>query len=188
MKKTKIMTAAIALCMAAAMFAGCSTNETAGETAVATRIEGGQTQIAIENSEADTSMENEYGFTYNGYKIYPGMPASEALAICGDDYDQREDASCAGQGVDVAYMYQGFTLGAYRDQGVELIEVIQIDDSIIDCGGFHVGDSLKDTKALLGTPTSEYEFGAAYKGTKTQLELLTDGVDTINEIVYRVIR
>lgn len=187
MKKTKIMTAAIALCMAAAMFAGCSTNETAGETAVATRIEGGQTQIAIENSEVDTSMENEYGFTYNGYKIYPGMPASEALAICGDDYDQRVDKSCAGQGEEVTYTYQGFTIEAYRDQGVELIKVIQIDDPIIDCGGFHIGDSLKDTKALLGTPTSEYEFGAVYKGTKTQLELLTDGVDTINGINYRVV-
>ena len=46
MKKTKIMTAAIALCMAATMFAGCSTNETVGETAVATRIEGGQTQVS----------------------------------------------------------------------------------------------------------------------------------------------
>ncbi len=186
MKKTKIMTAAVALCMAAAMFAGCSSEPTSGESAVATRIEGGQTQIAIENSEADTSMDNEYGFTYNGYKVYPGMQSSEALAILGDDYDQREDASCAGQGVDVAYMYQGFTLGAYRDNGVELIEVIQVDDSIIDCGGIHVGDSLKAAKEILGTPTTEYDFGVAYKGIKTQLEILTDGVDTIIGIVYRV--
>ena len=55
MKKTKIMTAAVALCMAAAVFAGCSSEPASGETAVATRIEGGQTQIAIENSAADLS-------------------------------------------------------------------------------------------------------------------------------------
>ena len=187
MKKTKIMTAAIALCMAAAMFAGCSNGQT-DESAVAIRVEGGQTRIAIEDYEYDASYENEYGFSHNGYMIYPGMESSVALAMLGDDYDQREDASCAGQGVDVAYMYQGFTLGAYRDNGVELIEVIEINDSIIDCGGIHVGDSFKDAKEILGKPSSEYDFGAAYDGTKTRLEILTDGVDTINQIIYRVVR
>ena len=56
MKKTKIITAAVGFCVAASMMAGCSSqggSTGGGETAAATRIEGGQTQIAIENSAAD---------------------------------------------------------------------------------------------------------------------------------------
>ena len=186
MKKTKIITTAIALCMAATMFAGCSSSQEPLETAAATRIEGGQTQIAVENSQEDVSTEGEYGFTYNGYKILPGTETKDALAILGDDYDMRQDASCAGQGVDVAYMYNGFTLGAYNVNGSELIQVIDVTDPIIDCGGIHVGDSVKATKDLLGTPDVSDDYGFVYMGTTTQLQIITDGVDKIVEIVYRV--
>lgn len=184
MKKTKIITTAVALLIAATMFAGCSREPL--ETAVATRIEGGQTQISVEISQDDSAFEGEYYFSKNGYKIMPGMSSAEAVAICGDEYDQRQDASCAGQGVDVAYMYNGFTLGAYKVENVELIQVIDVTDGLIDCGGVHVGDSVKATKELLGTPDDSDDYGFIYKGKTTQLQIITDGVDKILEIVYRV--
>ena len=189
MKKTKIITAALGLCVTASMIAGCSNGGgSTGETAAAVRIEGGQTQISVEASAGeDTSADGEYGFSYNGYKIVPGTIADDALAILGDDYDSFEGASCAGQGMDIVYTYAGFSLGAYRGtDNVERIQVIEIEDSIIDCDGIHVGDSLTAAKAKLGTPDAEDDFGVIYKGTKTQLQIITDGADKIMAIVYRV--
>lgn len=191
MKKTKIITAAVGFCVVASMMAGCSSqggSTGGGETAAATRIEGGQTQISVEATVGDdTSAEGEYGFKYNGYTIMPGTKTDEAIAILGDDYEPYEGASCAGQGMDVVYTYSGLQLGAYRGtDNVELIQVIEIEDSIYDCGGIHVGDSLTAAKGILGTPDAEDDFGVIYKGTKTQLQIITDGADKIVAIVYRV--
>ena len=159
MKKTKIFTTVIGLCLIASLFAGC--NSGTQETAQASLIAGGQTQII------------------------PGTEAETAIAALGSNYEYFEGASCAGQGVDIAYMYPGFTLGVYKVNGVELITVIEVDDSLIDCNGIHVGDSLADAKAKYGTPDQEDDFGVIYKGGKTQLQIITDGADGIVSIVYR---
>ena len=109
MKKTKIMTAAIALCMAATMFAGCSTNETVGETAVATRIEGGQTQIAIENSDVETGEAvRGYAFSHNGYEIGIGSNEELVFTAMGEPSDSEAVANCAGLGMGINnYYYDG---------------------------------------------------------------------------------
>ena len=54
MKKIKIITAAIGLCMAASLFAGC--NNQTGESAQVSRIEGGQTKISVENGGSDNAV------------------------------------------------------------------------------------------------------------------------------------
>ena len=185
MKKTKIFTTVIGLCLIASLFAGC--NSGTQETAQASLIAGGQTQITVDNGagNTDAAADNEYAFSYNGYKIIPGTEAETAIAALGSNYEYFEGASCAGQGVDIAYMYPGFTLGVYKVNGVELITVIEVDDSLIDCNGIHVGDSLADAKAKYGTPDQEDDFGVIYKGGKTQLQIITDGADGIVSIVYR---
>jgi hypothetical protein len=186
MKKTTILTTAISLCMAASMLAGCSQGSSGGETAVATRIEGGQTQISVEASEAaSVSSEDKYKFTYKGYEIAPGSNAAAALEAFGDDYDRVEVASCAYQGVDIVYTYPGFTLYAFSDSGVEYINVIEVTDSLIDCGGISVGDSIQKAKDIYGTPDVGDDYGVLYRSGKTELQISTDGVDTIIAIVYK---
>lgn len=186
MKKTRIITAAIGLCVAASIMAGCSDGGSTAESAAVQRLEGGQTQITVETSANTADSEGEYGFTYNGYKIIPGTETKEAIAILGDDYEIFENASCAGQGMDVVYMYPGVSLGAYREvDGVERVNVIQVTDAIIDCGGMRVGDTVASAKALLGNPDSEDAYSLCYKANKTQIQIVTDGVDKISQIVYR---
>ena len=174
------------------MFAGCSSSENNGETAVATRIEGGQTQIAIENSEPDTSMDNEYGFTYNGYKIYPGMQASEALAILGDDYDQREDASCAGQGLDHVYIFKGGSFQVVShpmdDTSGEckVMYVMLNDDTVATPEGVYIGNTVDQVKAAYGDPDADKSTDSILiytKGTSfIQFEINESNV--VTSIVY----
>lgn len=187
MKKTRIITAIIGLSIAASLMAGCSSQGggSTGETAAATRIEGGQTQISIEASETEALPEGKYRFSYNGFEIVPGAKVETALAAFGDDYDRQEVASCAYQGVDIVYTYPGFTLYAYTDAGVEYINVIEVTNSLINCGGISVGDSIKKAKELYGEPSVGDDFGVLYHDGKTELQISTDGVDTILAIVYK---
>ena len=185
MKRTKIITAAIGLSLAATLLAGCSEGGSTGETAVATRIEGGQTPISIEASESEAVPEGKYKFSYNGFEIVPGAKADTALDAFGDDYDRIEVASCAYQGVDIVYTYPGFTLYAFSDGGVEYINVIEVTNPLTDCGGISVGDSIKTAKELYGEPDVGDDFGVLYRSGKTELQISTDGVDTIVAIVYK---
>ena len=73
MKKTRLITGAIGLCMAAALMAGCSGQSGSGSgseggSAEVQRLEGGQTQITVEAAGVVDSYEGEYGFIHNGYK------------------------------------------------------------------------------------------------------------------------
>ena len=177
MKKTKIITSVIGMCIIASLFAGC--NGETKETAAASRIDGGQTQISVENSETQAvAADGEYAFSYNGYKIVPGSEAEPALAALGDDYERMEVASCAYQGVDIIYSYPGFTLYAFSDSGVEYINVIEVEDSLIDCGGVSVGDSVSIAKNVYGTPAVEDDFGLVYRSGKTEIQVSTTLVQT----------
>ena len=186
-RMTAFIVTALAAVLAVGVMAGCSSQQggSTGETAAVQRLEGGQTQIAIEASESDVLPEGKYRFSYNGFEIVPGAKVDTALDAFGDDYDRMEVASCAYQGVDIVYTYPGFTLYAYTDAGVEYINVIEITNSLINCGGISVGDSIKKAKELYGEPTVGDDFGVLYHDGKTDLQISTDGVDTIVAIVYK---
>ncbi len=193
MKKTKIITAAVGFCVAASMMAGCSSqggSTGGGETAAATRIEGGQTQISVEATVGDdTANDGEYGVIYNGYKIVPGMPWNDAKAILGDDYDQELRADCAGSEFGNTYWYEGVTCEynsvTRAGTDVEIIEFIDVADPIIDCGGFHVGDNIENVKAVLGTPDSDLGMaGVEYWGNTTKLIITPDETGKIMYVKF----
>lgn len=185
MKKTKVITTVMGLCVVASLFAGCNGGGSTGETAAATRIEGGQTQISVEASDNGEAVSGAYKFVYNGYEIAPGSKADSALAAFGDDYDRMEVASCAYQGVDIIYTYPSFTLYAFSDNGVEYINVIEVEDPIIDCGGFSVGDNISAVKAVYGEPVVEDDYGVLYRSGETELQISTDGSEKIVAIVFK---
>ena len=189
MKKTKIIAAAVLACVAATVFAGCNSQEPAsgnGETAAATRIEGGQTQISVENTQGAETATDGYSFSYRGYDIVPGTEAGPIIDVLGDYDDIFQGASCAGQGMDTIYSYPGFQLHTYEEKGVETIRGVVIEDSLIDCNGIHIGQTVAEAKAIFGTPTQEDDFGLLYISGKTALQISTDGAQTIVSIVYRV--
>lgn len=195
MKKTRLITAAIGLCMAAALLAGCSSQGggSTGETVAAQRLEGGQTQIAVEPLTALDSLEGEYGFIHNGYKIAPGMLWNDAKAILGDDYDEKVRADCGSDAIGNIYWYDGFnyTINSKQKIGtdVEVIDFIEMGDPLIDCGGFHVGDNVEDVKAVLGTPDVDLGLaGVEYWGNNTKLVISVDATGKIFSVQYGMIK
>ena len=186
MKKTRLLTAVILASVAAMAIAGCNT-PASGDPAVASRIDGGQTQISVETSGGadNKAPEGGYKFTYKGYDVVPGAEAAPVIKAFGEPKDQFEGASCAGQGLDIIYTYDGFKIYAYEENGVELIDGVEIEDSLIDCNGLHVGDKLDDAKNVFGTPTQEDEFGLLYRSGNTAVQISCDSFGEIISIMYR---
>jgi len=184
MKKEKIISVTMGLCLAASLFAGCDKGGN-GETVAASQLGGGQTQISVENSQgASVSTEGQYCFSFNGYTIMPGTEVQPIIAALGDNYEFLEDFSCAHQGSDTFYMYEGFTIMCAKTDS-EIITKIIIEDSLTDCNGLHVGDSFADAKALLGTPAYEDDFLLKYVASDTELYINSgNGTGEITEITF----
>ena len=183
MKKIKIITAAISLCMAATLFSGC--NNQTGESAAVSRIDGGQTKISVENGGGDQTVSGTYKFSYKGYDIVPGAEIGPVIDTLGEPQETFAGASCAGQGLATLYKYAGFTIYGHEDNGVETVEGIEIEDPLIDCGGIHVGQTLEDAKKIYGEPYQEDDFGILYRSGSTELQINSDEFHSIISIMYR---
>lgn len=184
MKKNKIFTAAVSLAVAASLFAGC--NGAPNESAQASRIEGGQTQISVNVNNGQNAPQGDFKFTYKGYAAVPGAPAAPVIEAFGEAQDQFEGASCAGQGMDIIYTYPGFKLYTYEDASGEIIDAIEVEDPLTDCLGLHVGQTVSDAKRLFGEPVQEDDFGVIFVSGATALQISTDGTETIISIVFRM--
>ena len=186
MKKTRLFTAVILASVAALALAGCNT-PSSGDPAVATRIEGGQTQISVDPSGSDNTKTDVYKFTYKGYDIIPGTEMKPVLEAIGDPVEPPfQAASCAGQGFDTTYNYPGFYIQTYEEGGSELIRGIIITDALVDCGGVHLGDTLEAVKEVYGTPTQEDDFGLDYRSGNVVLRFSTDGFNSVTDITFIV--
>lgn len=162
MKKTKIMTAAIALCMAATMFAGCSNGGSTGDAGAAIRIEGGQTQISIDPAELSVPVKG-YAFQHNGYDIGIGSKENYVFAVMGETYDAEPTANCAGEGMGIDnYYYDRRVRIQIADKTSEVTQ-IEITEPVIDCGGVSVGDSAEAVTSMFGEADYQSEILIKYK-------------------------
>lgn len=187
MKKTKIITTAVLACVAASVFAGCNNGGSTGESAEVTRIEGGQTQIAVESSAVDANTEVKgYSFERNGYKVGIGSTEEVVLAAMGEPEDIEDVANCATGGLGSNYLYFDNRVEIQIPANSNGVAQIIIQDPVIDCGGVSVGDTADKVKATYGEANDESEYILQYKkdgmilqfdlegGKVVSIEFLTD--------------
>ena len=184
MKRIKIIAAAISLCMAASLFAGC--NNTTDESAAVSRIGEGQTKISVDASGSDNQTADVYKFSYKGCNMAPRDLVQPYLDVLGNPVSfDPQAAGCGGQGLYATYYYPSFYIQTYEEDEGEIISFIVITDSLVDCGGVRVGDSLDVAKQVYGTPATEDPFGASFVSGYVTLYIVTDGANTITQIQYR---
>lgn len=176
MKKTKIITAALSLCVMASMFAGCDNGGgSTGETGAAVRIEGGQTQISIEASvgEAVAAVKG-YSIKHNGYEIGIGSTEDSVITAMGEPEKSEEVANCADEGLGSNfYYYDGRVIIEIAAAGG--VTQISVSDPIIDCGGVSVGDSTDAVTAAYGQPDEQTDFIIQYKKDGMVLQFQMEG-------------
>ena len=91
---------------------------------------------------AGASGETGYTFSYNGTAIEMDADASPVLEKLGEPASYFEAASCAFEGLDKTYTYNGFELDTYPNGDKDQVSAVVLkDDSVATLEGICIGDS-----------------------------------------------
>ncbi|MCM1264552.1 MAG: hypothetical protein NC313_17715 [Butyrivibrio sp.] len=166
------MKKAIAIILTASLLllSGCGSN--GGERVIegdVQTIESGNTQTQGTDTSAantgssdvkdDTQTESEqaltaakgYVFSYNGVSVTMDAEAAPIIAALGEPASYFEAASCAFEGLDKIYTYNGFELETYPTNDIDYVStVILKDDSVSTAEGVCIGDSLEKMQQTYG--------------------------------------
>ena len=89
--------------------------------------------------------------------------AAAILASLGNAKSYDESPSCAFEGMDKIYVYNGFRIQTYTLSGKDYIRSIELlDDTYATPEGIMIGASLEAVIAAYGTPAKQTETGLQY--------------------------
>ncbi|NLJ90031.1 MAG: hypothetical protein GX323_03950 [Clostridiales bacterium] len=96
------------------------------------------------NSEGEDKIDN-FAFKYNNIEMAIDDEAKEILDKLGEPMDYFEAPSCAYQGLDRTYYYNGFEITTYAEGEVEYIaSILLVDDTVTTDKGVYIGSSVDD--------------------------------------------
>ena len=135
------------------------------------------TPIAVKNADG-------FVFTVNGTHVYMDENMEDVLTRLGEPRRVFEAPSCAFEGIDRIFSFQGYDLHTYPENEQDFVHTVNFrDDSLATPEGVFLGGSLSDMLAAYGDDY-EQELGQ-YKYTKgqTYLSFIIDE-DEIVAIMY----
>lgn len=137
----------------------------------------------VEDSGSRAAAEG-YCFPVNGVTLVPGTPFDPAAP--GEALSVFEAPSCAIEGTDIVYSYEGFEITAVDDgSGQILYSIYLLDSSLSTAEGLSIGDSEETAEALYGSSWDVSEGVCTCTAGNTRLILiLSDG--TVSSIEYRI--
>lgn len=167
----------LALLLAMAMLmAGCGSS-TAQTTAAATSAAAGA-QTEAESGAQQTASTDGFVFTAEGTEIAMNAEAAPILEKLGKEKSYFESASCAFEGLDKEYTYNGFVLKTYPLNDVDYVSSVTLqDDTVATPEGISIGSELADVKAAYGDSSSDTKCEYV-KGDSQLLILLENGIVT----------
>ncbi len=175
MKKT------IVSLVAAFMLVGCAAEKPAEQTSAP------EPQKVAEEQNKTAQAEPSYdGFVYTakGVDIKLGARADEIIKALGEPTEYFEAASCAFEGLDKTYYYNGFEVYTYP-QGSDdyILSVALVDDSSQTPEGISIGTPLAAVKEMYGDDVKDDMGLYTYKKGKTSLQFLIEN-DVVSSITY----
>lgn len=187
MKKVLAMTMAAALLL----LAGCGDSERVISGEVVNVTTGSQIQEEAGEPESLPSSQQEQTTAVKGYVFVTGGVTVEmdgdmapVLAALGEPASYFEAASCAFEGLDKIYTYNGFEIDTYPAQDTDLVSaVILKDDSVTTAEGICIGDSLEKLLAAYGEGNRENGMLVYEKDGMKLCFILQD--DSVISIEYR---
>jgi len=151
---------------------------------------GGESVNEPENTDNAAAYTPDYGELYyeaDGVKFGIMDYADEVLSALGEPQGTFESESCAYQGSDYFYYYDGFELMANDIDGTLRITGITVaDDTVQNPQGVKIGMDIEEALSLMGEGYAEN--GTVYKYTAgSTLLMLKAGEDgTVSAIEYAV--
>lgn len=128
-----------------------------------------------------------YVFETNGVTIAMNAEAAPILKSLGKEKDYFEAKSCAFQGLEKTYTYNGFELHTYEVNGVDCVSAITfLDDSVSTKEGISLCSNLDDMIKAYGDKGKKNLGLYTYESGKTKLSILIEN-DKVTSIEYNVI-
>lgn len=137
------------------------------------------------SKEEGSKTQTKDGFTFesNGVKIAMNEKATPILDKLGKANKTFESKSCAFDGMDKEYTYNGFVLKTYPDKDVDYVASITLfDDTVETLEGISIGDSKDDVIKAYGECKESKTVCEYKKGDMKLLFLITD--DVVSSIQY----
>jgi ABC-type glycerol-3-phosphate transport system substrate-binding protein len=128
MKKFVIIVLTLAL---AAALAGCGGSDSGGVVVDPNASAGQSSQVSQSNGSETAAANAALYFESNGVKIRPYDLGDDVLSALGNPTQTFEAASCAYQGKDYFYYYDGFQLTINELEGTKRVTAITVSDDTV---------------------------------------------------------
>lgn len=146
---------------------------------------------AVDNNETNpvTEEKSKYYFEYNGIAIYMNDDAKPILEALGEPQNYFESPSCAFQGMDRIYSYNGFDLYTYTDEDDEneyVFTVAFMSDAVTTTKGITIGDKLDKVISEYGDGYEQSSEQYTYTDKNSKLSFLIENGEVVS-IEYNMI-
>lgn len=143
------------------------------------------------NDETKPAAEDKskYYFDYNGTTIYMNDVAKPILDALGEPMHYFESPSCAFQGIDRVYTYNGFELYTYTDGDNDteyVFTVAFMNDGVETNEGITLGNKLEEVISKYGDNYTKEGEKYTYTDTNTTLSFVLEK-DEVVDVTYNLI-
>lgn len=141
----------------------------------------------IENARDDKITSKGYVFEANGVEIPMNSKMAPILEKLGESKEYFEAESCAFQGMEKTYTYDGFEIFTYEAGGVDHVaSIIIMDDSISTKEGLYLYSDLKEVFDVYGDNYTNNLGLYTYELDKSKISILIED-DEVISIEYTAI-
>lgn len=183
-KKGELHMKKLSILLVLLLLVGCSDAEPTSTDNQTVEVDNDKTQTKDKTKQND---ESGFEFESNGVTIAINQEAKTVVEKLGDSLDYFEAPSCAFDGMDKIYTYNGFELHTYEVDGVDyVLSVIFLDDSVTTKEGVYLFSSLDDVLEVYGENYTENQGLYTYEKGDTTLSFLIEN-DEVVSIEYMAV-
>ena len=175
----KLLATLLALSLCLALLAGCGGNANSNQNNSG-NTSGDQSQNSGDTDSGENQAVDLFIFTSNGVEVKMNAEADPIVEALGEPVSSYEAPSCAFQGTDYIYTYDGFQINTYPLNDVNYVSsVVLISDAVSTPEGLEIGGTLEDMVAAYGEDyTEEYGMYTYTRGDSQLAVLIGDGAIT----------
>lgn len=177
MKNIKVAAIIMSLCMAGAALCACNNQPepvSSDINVISSQNQNqggaGESNISVDPNAAD----NNFKITYKGIDITVNGELDDSK-FDDNEYDVREQTSCAGQGLALVYSFKGGSFEVETFPDTTVVSRIKLnDDTVTTAEGVYIGNTMDQVKAVYGEPTALSENIFSYKKGSSELRLFVE--------------
>lgn len=144
-----------------------------------------RTPVEKDNIDHTSTSSKGYIFTYQGTTVEIDADAASVIEKLGEPVTYFEAPSCAFEGLDKIYTYNGFELDTYPNADIDYISAIIFkDDSITTTEGIGIGDTIEKLEQTYGSENTKEDGMLVYSKDDMKLCFILQENEIIS-IEYR---